>query len=214
MNNFWARCVTGAGLLLVFGGTFIYLPTYCFSLLLVLILLEILCFEWPKIADKSFWFWLFSLIYLIVPFSLLIILNEQGNTNLLGLLFLVVPASDIGGYLVGSLFGKHKLCPQISPKKSWEGLVGSFLGVLVVLLMYRLCPAKPCAKPGEIFMFIFALVITILATTGDLFESWLKRQSHLKDSGNLLPGHGGFLDRFDSFIFVTYFFYILTKLPN
>jgi phosphatidate cytidylyltransferase len=256
MNNFWARLITGLGLLLVFGGTFVYLPPRAFSFLLGLILLEVLVLEWPKIAGKNIWFWLFSVVYLILPISLLIILNEQGYTGVLGLLFIVVPASDIGGYLVGSLFGNHKMCPNISPKKSWEGLLGSYLAVLTVLfiagyllthgylkdphmLLERLfinpdiSPARNSVgvdqnlfefiSPGissvlhskmyrEIFTLIFAFIITILATAGDLFESWLKRQSGLKDSGSLLPGHGGFLDRFDSFVFTTYFFYLCRSL--
>lgn len=226
MNNFWARLLTGLGLLLVIGGTFIYLPAHVFSFLLVLILLEMLFVEWPKIAGKNLGLWLFSLVYLVLPISLLIGLNQQGHASLLGLLFLVVTASDVGGYLVGSLFGKHKLCPKISPKKSWEGLFGSFLGVLVVLFGYQYfftsqlilpttqlisLPITPLIS-STIKPLIFALIITILATAGDLFESWLKRRAGIKDSGSLLPGHGGFLDRFDSFVFTTYFFYLFRNL--
>lgn len=204
MTNFLRRLLTGLVLLLIFGGTFLYLPKTYFSVLLGLILIEILVIEWPKIAGKNLYMWLFSLVYLILPIGLLIILNEQGYVRLLGLLFVIVPASDVGGYLVGSLIGRHKLCPKISPKKSWEGLFGSFLSVLFVLIInYHLFNLK---------IFICALIITFLATFGDLFESLLKRRSDIKDSGNLLPGHGGFLDRFDSFIFTTYFFYLFKNL--
>lgn len=216
--------LTGVGLLLVFGGTFAYLPLRALSFLLGLTLLEVLVLEWPKIAGKSILMWLFSLIYLVLPVSLLIILNEQGYVKLLKLLFLVVPASDVGGYIFGSLFGKHKMCPTISPKKSWEGLFGSYICVLAFLFAYRYFLLKNSLIIQELifthhhpfdgwqleflFILIFALIVTFLATVGDLFESWLKRKSNIKDSGSLLPGHGGFLDRFDSFVFNTYFFYL------
>lgn len=119
----------------------------------------------------------------------------------------VVWIADIGAYFVGKAFGKHKLAPSISPGKSWEGAVGGWLAVLAIAAVSVLSPplvdtfaAKVQQKWG---WFGFALVMTLLVAAsivGDLFESQLKRRVPLKDSSNLLPGHGGVLDRIDALI--------------
>ena len=203
------RALTFVGLVLVVGGTVLFLPARVFSVLLLLVLLEILCLEWPRLAHKELWLWLLMPVYLILPIILMLILNESGNFNLLFLLLTTVPAFDVGAYLLGKSLGKHKLCPKISPNKTWEGVLGGYIGVLIVLLIAR----SLVAGTSEIWLTaIFALVIAVLATLGDLFESWLKRRVGLKDSGKLLPGHGGFLDRVDSFIFTTLFFYLFKGL--
>lgn len=108
------------------------------------------------------------------------------------LLFMVVWLSDIVAYFVGSYFGKHKLAPSISPGKSVEGAVGAFVGVGIVaaLIFHSVAPVILC------------LVGVGVSIIGDLFESLMKRKQNLKDSGKLLPGHGGILDRLDSLIAV------------
>jgi phosphatidate cytidylyltransferase len=112
---------------------------------------------------------------------------------LMGLLFLIW-SNDVGAYFAGSRFGRTKLAPAISPNKSWEGVLGGMgLGLLMALVLHRFIP-----EPGLGAWLGLALVCTLTGTLGDLAESRLKRAFHTKDSGGLLPGHGGFLDRFDS----------------
>lgn len=119
----------------------------------------------------------------------------------------VVWIADIGAYFAGKAFGKHKLAPSISPGKSWEGAIGGWLAVLAIAAVTVLYPpladtfaAKVQQKWG---WFGFAVVMTLLVAAsivGDLFESQLKRRVAMKDSSNLLPGHGGVLDRIDALI--------------
>ena len=109
-------------------------------------------------------------------------------------IFVFLWCSDTGAYCTGSLIGKHKLFPRISPAKSWEGSVG---GAVVALIASQVFYSyAPFITPVE--WAIFALVVVVFGTWGDLIESLLKRQIGIKDSGHILPGHGGMLDRFDS----------------
>lgn len=110
---------------------------------------------------------------------------------------LLVWANDTFAYFAGSLFGKHKIAPEISPKKSWEGFAGGLVFALVTA--YVLSGFYFSLNPVQ-WMVVASLVV-VFGTLGDFFESWLKRQAGVKDSGSLMPGHGGFLDRFDALIF-------------
>ncbi len=108
-------------------------------------------------------------------------------------------ANDSFAYMAGSAFGRHKMAPRISPKKSWEGFVAGTLGTTGVWLAAALCRASISRLAGGS---LIGLAASIAAVIGDLAESRIKREVGVKDSGTLLPGHGGFLDRFDSFIMV------------
>jgi phosphatidate cytidylyltransferase len=121
-------------------------------------------------------------------------------------LFILAFAHDTGAYIIGSLFGKHKIWPSISPKKTWEGFIGGY--VFALIGMKTLLWEKGVTKSWS-FVLIFALWTCFLVFLGDIFESKLKRRADIKDSGNLLPGHGGFLDRFDGILFAVFFFYFL-----
>jgi phosphatidate cytidylyltransferase len=129
-------------------------------------------------------------------------LPNKGKELLVYLLFLIW-ASDIGAYLSGKLIGKHKLISQVSPGKSWEGVLGGVLlamGVAVLGAFYF-------DPENKLYWFVLALYTVIISIFGDLFISILKRRCHLKDTGNLIPGHGGMLDRLDSLIAALPFFY-------
>ena len=143
-----------------------------------------------------------GVIYVGLPFALLNLIaflpidSVIGNYNkyiLLGF-FIILWANDTGAYVVGSLIGKNRLFERISPKKSWEGSIGgAFFAVGFAILMYYFTGLETA-----IFWVIFALSIVVFGTLGDLVESLLKRDLGVKDSGSILPGHGGFLDRFDA----------------
>lgn len=116
----------------------------------------------------------------------------------LGILLLIW-ISDVGAYLVGSFFGKHKLFERISPGKTWEGSFGAV--VLTVLGAFII--SKWFDELELIHWIVIAILVSIFGTIGDLIESSFKRQAGVKDSGSIMPGHGGILDRFDSLIFVS-----------
>jgi phosphatidate cytidylyltransferase len=118
------------------------------------------------------------------------------------LILLVIMSGDSAGYFVGKAWGKHKLCPELSPNKTVEGAISiTAVGILAGLVGGRYL--LPEIAVGELLFLGF--VLAALGQTGDLFESWIKRVFSVKDSGALLPGHGGILDRIDSLIFPTVF---------
>lgn len=133
----------------------------------------------------------------LVPAWLAVTLLQQ-TPLLLFVALSVVWLADTAAYFVGRRFGRHKLAPQISPGKTIEGLIGAYVLVVVYALIVSLI-MQPAVAPAErLGLLVFALVLTTLSVAGDLFESWIKRQVGAKDSGHLLPGHGGVLDRIDS----------------
>lgn len=130
----------------------------------------------------------------------------QIDKYLIFLLFSVVWVGDTVAYFVGKTVGKHKMAPKLSPKKTWEGAIGSFFGSVVA---------------GAIFIYYFhynylylipVILSAIMLQVGDLFESFIKRQVGKKDSSNIIPGHGGILDRIDSLIFASVIFVIWENL--
>ena len=109
----------------------------------------------------------------------------------------IVWIADTAAYLAGRQWGRRKLAPRISPGKSWEGVIGAAVAVAVYFaLLWVIVPAGDRFFPAASGLLVFALILA-LSIEGDLFESWMKRQAGLKDSGHLLPGHGGLLDRID-----------------
>jgi phosphatidate cytidylyltransferase len=114
----------------------------------------------------------------------------------LGTVFMAVCASDTGGYALGATMGKHQMAPQISPKKTWEGLIGSILLTAVVAgLMFHFALGW-----AWWIGLVFAVLIVFFGTAGDLVESQIKRDAGIKDMSSILPGHGGIMDRLDSIL--------------
>lgn len=166
---------------------------------------------------------LFGLIYTVLPFSLFpfAAFSHNGINPLIscerivfspGIIigfFILVWINDTGAYLTGITLGKHRLMERISPKKSWEGFMGGTL--LTILVAWLLAGWLGVLDKGG--WIIAAVIVTLSGTYGDLIESMLKRSTGIKDSGIILPGHGGFLDRFDStlisfpllFLFISFF---------
>ncbi len=117
------------------------------------------------------------------------------------IVFLMLWISDTGAYLVGSMIGKHRLFERISPKKSWEGFFGGLLFNLIAATLFCYCSHSFMGLHSNIFQWLgLAIIVTVFGTWGDLIESMFKRHFNIKDSGNIIPGHGGILDRIDSFL--------------
>ena len=172
-------------------GRYLYIPAACFWLLVVPMWLR---WRWPL---RSPVLGIFTGVLVILPAWLAFIqLRQIGVGHLLAAMVLVWLA-DIAAYFSGRAFGRHKLAPNISPGKTWEGALGAGVAVMIVGL---LCAAwLPEGLAGQLgLLAVLLAALTAVSVIGDLFESMLKRQAGLKDSSNLLPGHGGVLDRIDS----------------
>ncbi len=158
---------------------------------------------------------IFTVVYTALPFSFALGLpkfSSVENTFTLEIffLFILIWSSDTFAYLTGKFFGKHKMAPKISPKKTWEGFAGGV--VLTLILGFFVEKFHPDLRGNWIAV---GFLVSVFAPLGDLVESQLKRTFGVKDSGNIIPGHGGILDRLDSFIIcvpVVYLYFILEKL--
>lgn len=143
---------------------------------------------------------------LLIPFLLSSLLNismmENGRYLVL-LPFIAAFLSDAGAYFIGCSIGKHRLAPSVSPKKSVEGAIGGMVSAVVFMLVYGLILNKAAGMEVNYILFAaYGLLGSIAGQIGDLTFSYIKRRYGIKDFGNLLPGHGGILDRFDSIVFV------------
>lgn len=149
----------------------------------------------------------FGIIYIVLPFWLTIDLNlREDENNFMPLvvgMYLLIWTNDTFAYFTGRFLGKTKLFERISPKKTWEGTVG---GIVFTLILGYLIGAF-VNRGEEMFWMISAVIIAPCAIFGDLLESLFKRSLNIKDSGKILPGHGGILDRFDAALFAIPFFY-------
>lgn len=125
----------------------------------------------------------------------------QDSAILVCIVLALVWTTDIAAYATGRTFGGPKLAPAISPNKTWAGLIGAILATTAVAFMIASHLAYPLPSP-----YLLGIGIAVIAQSGDFFESWLKRKASLKDSGTLLPGHGGILDRIDGLITAAPFF--------
>lgn len=157
---------------------------------------------------------IFTVIYTALPFSFALGLpsfSSDGNFTLeIFFLFVLIWSSDSFAYFTGKFLGKHKMAPKISPKKTWEGFAGGVF--FTIMLGYFIEMYYPDLRGNYM---IVGLLVSVFGPLGDLVESQLKRTFGVKDSGNIIPGHGGILDRLDSFIIcvpVVYLYFILEKL--
>lgn len=168
--------IAGAAL---YAGGGVFLAFVC-------LIAALMYFEWWKLAPPTPPWRLTGLFYVGLPCSALLLLRSASLEMALYPVLTVI-ATDIGAYFAGRLIGGPKLAPRISPGKTWAGLLGGMACAMLVTLLW---------PDMRHYVFIAAL-LAVAAQGGDLFESWLKRRAGVKDSGRLIPGHGGILDRMD-----------------
>jgi phosphatidate cytidylyltransferase len=185
--------------------TFAYL-LFIFPLLVLLVILEL--FRKSDYPVSNFAFSIVGILYIVIPMAILnffayyntysdiVGIDREYSYTLLLAFFVIQWSNDTGAYITGKFLGKHKLFERISPNKTWEGAIGG--GVFALIAGYIFSYAT---HSDLIHWVIISLLIVVFGTLGDLTESQIKRSIGVKDSGNLLPGHGGILDRFDGVLF-------------
>lgn len=186
----------------------------CFSVML----LWAIIFLWLQGYPSSAILWSSKPVMLCLGVFLLVaawvalasIISLENGRYLLLLAVTIIVLADVGGYIAGKLFGRHKLAPTISPGKTWEGLLGGM--VLQAFLVGILLQLFPDIDALDLCMLVFP--VAICSVIGDLFVSMLKRFRGVKDSSNLLPGHGGFLDRLDGVMAALPMFYVILSKAN
>ncbi|MCI6703051.1 MAG: phosphatidate cytidylyltransferase [Prevotella sp.] len=211
--NRFISCVAGVYFFLTVAGFCVgYVSTEAFIPYLITVVYLMISELYTKAANpiNNWAYTMLSQMYIALPLSMINVLafasspNHQqiGYNYLLPLsVFVFLWVSDTGAYCAGSLLGRHKLFPRISPAKSWEGCIGG--GLFVLLAAWLISRFDSSGETGVSMLTTWqwlglGLVVTVFGTLGDLVESLFKRTLGVKDSGNILPGHGGMLDRFDS----------------
>lgn len=198
-----------AMLLLVFsefdGYSIMFGVTYKgIALTFVGLLLPLIFYKDDKYNTKDAFFLIGSVIFLGTIFNVFILLRAL-NIHFVIYLILISTMTDTFAMIIGGLIGKHKLCPKISPNKTVEGsIVGSVMGTIIATLFYSNVVGDFSLK-----LVVITLVLSIIGQTGDLVFSKIKRDNKIKDFSNIMPGHGGILDRLDSLIFIVLGFVII-----
>jgi phosphatidate cytidylyltransferase len=208
MKTVYVRVNTGVISGIFFFGLYYYVPSLFLCLLLSLSVWMVMV-EWPRVQGVEagmtdailFWYQVptvSTLVYPLIPLSLLImhVAVWRSEAPFYGLYpFVAAWLVDASAYIIGSVWGTHRCFPRISPNKTREGVLG---GVATLSLFHMLLWLSGATTQSWWVMLLGAWVVAGAAVAGDLLMSWCKRQQGLKDTGELLPGHGGLLDRFDS----------------
>ncbi len=207
-----ARTLSAIVMVAVAGGA-LWLGGIAWTVFVLLVATGVL-WEWNKLSRKiaeSWWaraLWLVAGVVYVGTAGEMLHALRANNILSVQIVLLAVIATDIGAYFAGRTFGGPKIAPKISPSKTWSGLAGGAMGAFVVFLLFLTCPA--CLHgdfrvgfEGQAYLLAGPL-IAIIAQTGDFFESWMKRRAGVKDSGHLIPGHGGLFDRVDGLLAVLF----------
>lgn len=208
------RLLSGIVIAMLFLSSLLYIR-FLFYILMIIIAVGMIqewfnmCYKKPFLVGLGFVIILMSIICLIIMHAKLL----HGMT--LVSYFLMIWCTDVFAMLGGKYFQGPKLAPYISPKKTWSGLIcGMTAAGFVALIIYiTALDAVLTHKMNSCwYAFSFGVIIAFIAQLSDLFVSYFKRQANLKDSGNIIPGHGGMLDRFDSIIFSAPLFFMLVMM--
>jgi phosphatidate cytidylyltransferase len=201
-NEFFKRLLSSIVLIPV-GFFFILKGSFIFNFFLLVCFFNT-SYEWIRMIKKSL-IKVSGIIFLILSFYSMYKIRNDFDRDFLHLLFvtIVCVSTDLGGYIFGKILGGPKLT-KISPKKTYTGSIGSFLLAIILTNIYL----NYEDVEFTIEIFIFVLIISIISQLGDIFISYCKRLSKIKDTGKIIPGHGGLLDRVDGMIFAFPFSYI------
>ena len=186
--------------------------SYLFNFFLVVCFVTVI-FEWHKMIKKKNYYYYLGIIFLFFSFySVFRLTNFEADYSYFLLILLICISTDIGGYIFGKLF-KGKKLTKISPNKTYSGVLGSFtLSLIISYLFIELTTIFPYLRFNSINTLIFILLISLISQVGDIIISYFKRKSKIKNTGNIIPGHGGILDRIDGMIFAFPFGYLVLYL--
>lgn len=177
--------------------------------------------HWGRLGRQSALIALLGAAYILLCYALLVFGfgHEPHNRMLVIMMMTIIWANDVGAYLIGSQLGRHKMAPRISPKKSWEGFAGGIIVAVAVAILWQVMFWSKAQTPVEMlfvdqwtFFILLGVVIALGSVVGDMLESLFKRKIGVKDSGNIIPGHGGVLDRFDALLMAVPLVWIYLKI--
>ena len=208
-TNILQRVMTSVPLIISLTLSYFYAPFWVLTAIGLFITYWITCIEWPKlVSPRTKLFWVLTPFYPTAPLLLCLLLLHSAQRPTLIFIILLIFLHDSAAYFVGNMYGKHLLAPHLSPKKTWEGALAG-LGITLLFFIIFAPKITPINSIAIIKIISLAALFSFLATTGDLFESYFKRRAGVKDSGTLLPGHGGLLDKIDGLLFVVPVLYVL-----
>jgi len=190
---------------------FIIKGSFLFNFFIILCFF-ITAYEWHMMSKKKSYY-LFGFIFLIFSFyTSFKLISFSGTYHYFLIVMLICISTDIGGYIFGKIFKGPKLT-TISPKKTYSGMIGGYILSIICLSIF-LGSSYVFAKPSDLTsdIFIFILLVSTISQIGDIVISYFKRLSKIKDTGKIIPGHGGLLDRIDGMIFAFPFSYIILKI--
>lgn len=202
-NTFWYLIIESPLLFILWGILLLTIGVFCYWI-----------FKKDSIDFVFKRTFLFNFFYPVLPMWVLAMaytLTNSFDKQMLLIVLLPIYLNDTLAYVSGRIFGKRLMIPSVSPKKTWEGFIGGLIGAALVMLGI-LYFVGYFTTANAIAIVIISVLASVLATLGDLFESKLKRSISIKDSGNILPGHGGILDRIDAMLFVAPVLYVLLIL--
>ena len=207
-KDFFKRFLSSV-ILLPISFFFLYQGSYLFNFFIITCFF-ISAYEWHKMSKKKVFAYI-GFVFLIFSFYTLYKLRNDFLIEVTVFVLLICVSTDTGGYLFGKFFKGPKLT-KISPKKTYSGTIGGYVFSVAALLLYTSFINSSIFIQFNKEIFYFVVIISTVSQLGDIFISYFKRLSKIKDTGKIIPGHGGILDRIDGMIFAIPFSYILLKL--
>ncbi|HJD59602.1 MAG TPA: phosphatidate cytidylyltransferase [Rickettsia endosymbiont of Omalisus fontisbellaquei] len=211
-QNIYLRILSGIVLVPLFVVAILWFKPL-FYILMILVGMGMLS-EWYNMTYSSIPYQLIGLIIIPIPIALLILL-EDTNSQLIMLYFCIIWSVDTFAMIGGKTFKGAKLAPKISPKKTWSGLITGVLSAGIVAVLINFIPSFHIENyyfSNKVYLFIISCILALIAQLSDLFISYFKRKFNIKDSGHIIPGHGGVLDRFDSIILTAPVLFLISIL--
>lgn len=212
-SNIYLRILSGLVLVPLFVISILWLKPL-FYVLILLVGIGMLS-EWYDMTRSSIPYLLIGLIIISIPISLLLLSVKPTNSWLIMLYFCIIWSVDTFAMIGGKTFKGAKLAPQISPKKTWSGLIIGVISAGLVAVLVSLIPSfyiEQYYSLNRIHLFLVSGGLALIAQLSDLFISYFKRKFHIKDSGHIIPGHGGVLDRFDSIILTSPVLFFISNI--